>query len=132
MSAYSLDLREKIVESVKKGVPKGPRAPAVSASTVPPSNATASSSRSTVPSNPAEGPSQGTEAGREGQDSPPGGPPTEVVGERASFEIPRNRGKNTTLLRSIDALEGWDHPWPWKGAPHPVPRRSYYERRCQK
>jgi hypothetical protein len=30
MSAYSLDLREKIVESVKKGVPKAERAPAAS------------------------------------------------------------------------------------------------------
>jgi hypothetical protein len=41
MSAYSLDLREKIVESVKKGVPKAETAASVSI--VPRSNATVSS-----------------------------------------------------------------------------------------
>jgi len=46
------------------------------------------------------------------------------VGQRAFFEIPRNRGKNTTLLTSLHAggmgpsmPEGWDHPWPWRGPP---------------
>ena len=38
------------------------------------------------------------------------------VGERAFFEIPRNHGKNTTLLTSLHQ-EGWDHRWPWKGRP---------------
>jgi hypothetical protein len=39
------------------------------------------------------------------------------VGERAFLEIPRNRGKNTTLLTSLHIEEGWDHRWPWKGRP---------------
>jgi hypothetical protein len=43
------------------------------------------------------------------------------VGERAFFEIPRNRGKNTTLLTSIDreGMGGWALLWPWKGRPTP-------------
>ncbi len=42
------------------------------------------------------------------------------IGERAFFEIPRNRGKNTTLLTSIEFEKGWDLLlWPWKGRPTP-------------
>jgi hypothetical protein len=35
------------------------------------------------------------------------------IDERAFFEIPRNRGKNTTLLTSLH-VEGMGHLWPWK------------------
>jgi hypothetical protein len=44
------------------------------------------------------------------------------IGERAYFEIPRNRGRNTTLLTSLHR-GGWGHPWPWKGRPHPESSR---------
>jgi hypothetical protein len=37
------------------------------------------------------------------------------IGERAFFEVPRNRGKNTTLLASLHEAGTWDLRWPWKG-----------------
>jgi hypothetical protein len=34
------------------------------------------------------------------------------IGERAFFKIPRNRGKNTTLLLRALIKEGWVPQWP--------------------
>ncbi|MBX6764872.1 MAG: hypothetical protein IRY88_14535 [Rubrobacteraceae bacterium] len=42
------------------------------------------------------------------------------------MEIPRNRGKNTTLLTSLHA-RGWDLPWPWKERPPPEVFETYVE-----
>ena len=49
MSAYSLDLREKIVESVKKGVPKAETARRFGVDRATRSNATATNSMSAAP-----------------------------------------------------------------------------------
>ena len=37
------------------------------------------------------------------------------VGERAFFEVPRNRGKNTRRCLRAFIEEGWDLLWLWKG-----------------
>ena len=37
-------------------------------------------------------------------------------GERVHLEVPRNRGKNTTLLASM-SLEGMGSAWLWRGRP---------------
>jgi len=37
------------------------------------------------------------------------------IGQRAFFEIPRNRGKNTKRSLGAFTWEGWDLPWLWKG-----------------
>jgi hypothetical protein len=41
------------------------------------------------------------------------------VGERAFFEIPRNLKAGTPRCLRAFIEEGWDHPWLWKGLPHP-------------
>jgi hypothetical protein len=41
------------------------------------------------------------------------------IGERAFFEIPRNRGKNTTLLLRAFIEKVWGLRWPWKERPPP-------------
>ena len=38
-------------------------------------------------------------------------------GERLNLEVPRNRGKNTTLLSSMTVGGMGVHLWPWKGRP---------------
>ena len=40
-------------------------------------------------------------------------------GERAYCSVPRNRGKNTTLLASMSLGQGWGHRSQWKGLPPP-------------
>jgi hypothetical protein len=49
------------------------------------------------------------------------------IGERAFFEIPRNRGKNTTLLTSIDR-EGMGHSLAVEGATNARVFETYVER----
>jgi hypothetical protein len=41
------------------------------------------------------------------------------IGERAFFEIPRNRGKNTTLLTSLHTEGMGPSLWRWKERPPP-------------
>ena len=41
------------------------------------------------------------------------------IGERAFLEVPRNRGKNTTLLTSLHAEGIGPSLWPWKERPPP-------------
>ena len=36
-------------------------------------------------------------------------------GERLVLEVPRNGGKNTTLLASLTTPRAWGSAWRWKG-----------------
>jgi hypothetical protein len=41
------------------------------------------------------------------------------IGERVFFEIPRDLKAGTPRCLRAFIEVGWDHPWPWKGLPHP-------------